>query len=247
MSVNFVDASAQYLNCSAPLNTVRPMTIGCWYNMPADASSHGLAILYETSGWAGWEFYADNDDVTTRLGQWTGSATQGTATVTSTRGEWNFAVARLIAAANKRVANLYPGGTSHAQSTSTSNPAASTNIAIGSVLDTGGLGPKANGRIAEWWMTNTDIQPDGGQLSDALLMQLAYRGPFSVPHVAQAVVEYRSFRKGAGTGSDVPGEVYQRGNQRTWTEVNGPIALGDHPPLYSNYVRPNQTRRLLVV
>lgn len=224
------------------------MTVGCWYNANVATHNHHIFSLYEAAGFTGWEFYISSDDITTRLGWWTGSATQGTATCTSTRDGWNYIIGRLISTSNKRIANLSPAGPQHAVNTSSTTPGALTTLAIGVGLGTGALSAnRSNAFIAEWFMTDTDIQPDGLQLSDDLLWQLAFRGPWSVPHVARSVIEYRSFRTGAVAVDDSPSDTYQRGNLRAWSAVNGPLKTADGPPISTNYVRPNQVPRLLVI
>lgn len=244
MGVKFTAASIQSVICSEPKLTTRPFTIACWYNAPI-GGEQVLTVVRDTAATQrGWEFYCHSDDITTRLTWWTGTATQGTATATSTRGEWNFAVARLIGQSSKRIANLYPGGISHGNSTTSTSPVALNTVEIGGwdgVVNFDGV-------IAEWWMADIDVQPDGGQMSDNLLRQLAYKGPFSVPHVASAVVEYRSFWQGIGSNEDRAGHVYQKGGRRLFTAVNGPT-IGEHPPLAPDYVRPGPylKPRVLVV
>jgi hypothetical protein len=97
--------------------------------------------------------------------------------------------------------------------------------------------------ISEFWYTNTDIQPDGAQLNDDLLRQLAYGGPFSVPHVAANLIEYRSFRKVIESDQDeaVGDGVYWGGaGRQVWTNTNG-VTRGPHPPLPGWYAKPNRT------
>lgn len=93
------------------------------------------------------------------------------------------------------------------------------------------------GQIAEIWYTNTDIQPDGAQLQNSTLRQLAFNGPFSLPHIAKDIVEYRSFRSRLDSRQDTPEEVYHRGLRQTWTNTNG-VTLGPHPPAVENQEGP---------
>lgn len=244
MGALFTAASLQAVICSEPKLTTRPLTIGCWYKANV-GGEQAITVIHDTAATQrGWELYCHPDDITTRLTWWTGTATQGTATATSTRGEWNFAVARLIGQSSKRIANLYPGGISHGNSTTSTSPVALNTVEIGGwdgVVNFDGL-------IAEWWMADIDVQQDGLQLSDNLLRQLAFRGPWSVPHLVPAIVEYRSFWQGIGSNEDRPGHVYQRGGRRLFTAVNGP-AVGEHPPIASGYARPGPSLkpRMLVI
>lgn len=98
--------------------------------------------------------------------------------------------------------------------------------------------------IAEFWCTNTDIQADGGQLDNTFLSQLAFGGPFSVPHVASAVVEYRSFRVHPSLND--PYETYSDYGGQTWTN-NGAATTGPHPPLPYWYVKPGQNNKVLTI
>ena len=99
-------------------------------------------------------------------------------------------------------------------------------------------------RVGELWYTNTDIQPDGAQLDDNLLRQLAYGGPFSVPCCAKDIIEYRSFRKVIESNQDeaVGDEVYWGGaGRQVWTNTNG-VTRGPHPPLPGWYRKPADSR-----
>lgn len=93
-----------------------------------------------------------------------------------------------------------------------------------------------SGDIAEYWMTNTDIQPDAAQLQDATLRQLAYNGPFSVPRVAANLVDYRSLRASLGSNQDVQDGGLFDGpyGRQVWVNTNS-AKLGPHPPLAPDY------------
>lgn len=79
------------------------------------------------------------------------------------------------------------------------------------------------------------------------LHQLARLGPFSLPHIAKDIIEYRSLRSGLISGDDKPDEVYWgKQRQADWINTAG-VILGDHPPLYPGYVKPGQIIRPLVI
>lgn len=87
------------------------------------------------------------------------------------------------------------------------------------------------------WYTNTDIQADGEQLQDSTLRQLAFGGPFSLPHIARDIIAYRSFEDCLDSSQDRPGSVYHRGARQVWTNTNG-VTLGPHPPAAIWYDKP---------
>lgn len=117
---------------------------------------------------------------------------------------------------------------------------------MGLGTDGGGTQP-FTGRLAEFWCTNTDIQADNAQLQDWMARQLAYGGPFSVPHIVKDIVEYRSLRVFPESRGDRGTEVYHgKFGRQTWANTNG-VTTGPHPPLPYWYVKPGQTQRQLVI
>ena len=94
------------------------------------------------------------------------------------------------------------------------------------------------------WYTNTDIQSDGLTLDANLVRQLAYFGPFSLPHIAKDIIEYSSFRAGFNQ------EVYFGSVRRPILQMNGSapfICPWKHPPLASLYVLPWETKQFLPI
>ena len=244
MGAKFVASSAQYIRCATPDLTTRPITIGCWYKAAGDGTEQCLTSIHDTQATErGWELFAHTGNITTRMTWWTGSATQATAIVTSTRDEWNYVICRLIARTSKRMTNLsMSGGITHANNTGATDPVALNTVDVGGWSGSVTL----NGALAEWWMADIDIQADGLELNESLFLQLAYKGPFSVPHIVPAIVEYRSFWQGIDSNEDRPGHVYQRGGRRMFTAINGPT-IGEHPPISGNYVRPGQSYTRMVL
>jgi hypothetical protein len=127
---------------------------------------------------------------------------------------------------------------SHGANAGTRTPASLIKWTVGALNNNGTPEAFLDGLVGEFWTTNTDISADAGQLPDWLVQQLAYGGPFSVPHIAKDIVDYRSFRSGLASDQDRVGEGYPgRFGRRTWSNVNG-VTLGAHPPLPANYARP---------
>lgn len=238
----------QYIEQVGALDTVRPFTIGAWYRCRT-TSTASIFGLTETVGNTGFNVYCTSTGVSTAISWWTGTATSGTGSAVSTRNEWNYVCARFVATANKWISNITPDAIYHTQQTSSRTPGALNTLRFGgSIATVAGTISGFDGDLAEVFFADADIQPGGLQLHDNILLQLAFNGPWSLPHLARNIVEYRSLRHGAGTNADdVPGDDYQRRGLRTWTEVNGPIMAGEGPPISANYVRPNQVPRLLMV
>jgi len=245
MAASFDNASLQRLvNSASPITAYYPHTAACW--------------VYPTTTGADRIIYAASNGTSSQSclleqsssNQWGIAAVAGgtlnpTLVGTVTANAWFFVIGRFISATNRRLAVLQPdGSTVHAQNTLSRNPTAPTTLTLG----TNGSGTSAfGGRIGEFWCTNTDIQADNAQLQDWMLRQLAYGGPFSVPHIAKDIVDYRSFRVFPESRGDRVGEVYHgRFGRQTWTNTNG-VTIGAHPPLPYWYARPGQVRSQLVI
>jgi hypothetical protein len=76
------------------------------------------------------------------------------------------------------------------------------------------------------------------------IMQLAHRGPFAVPGMANTLLEYRTFRKGSRIFD--PETDFRRGDNSELVAfaVNGQT-MTPHVPLSPLYRRPNKARRVL--
>lgn len=233
MSAKFVSASSQHIQNTSPPITDYPFTVGMWVQ-PADVT--GDKFFFEAVGGTN-NVNLYRGTTTFILEVNSAQAVAGTAVANS----WSFVVARLISATNRRLAVLNPtGATSHAQDTVSNAISGVTTLDIGG----GFIGLYWNGLVARYWMTNTDIQPDAAQLQDGTLRQLAYGGPFSVPHIAGDILEYRSFRK--HPTRDEVGEVYygSKGMQ-TWALTGA--TTGIDPPLPYWHVNPGQNKHVLMI
>ena len=237
MGVRFVSASAQTLTCATHPITAFPVTVGLWVR-PLTAATRGLWSLGDSGVATQYIRLGQNATGNTwNLSAQSGGTSDTLSIGVATASQWAFMVGRFISATNKRLSVLqYDGSIVGGQrTTSRAFPTSADSIVLGSTV--GGTA-EWNGYLAEVWYTNTDIQADGGVLSEATLRQLAYGGPFSVPHIAKDIIEYRSFRKGLISNTDEEGEVYSGKNGRqTWTNTNG-ATLDIHPPLPGWYKRP---------
>lgn len=241
MSASFVAASSQRLVNSASPITAIPFTMGFWTNTP-NTTGQIIAGIWDTG--------TDNNYFRlVKTTQFSISAAAGGPESSSAAGTvapntWQFLVGRFISATNRRLAVLNAdGSTAHVQNTTSRTPSGFDTMAIGAHE---GSIPALflDGRVAEFWVTNTDIQPDAAQLRDALLFQLAYGGPFSVPYIAKDIIEYRSLRKAPASYADDMGEVFHGPlGRQVWTNTNG-VTIGPHPPLPYWYAKPPDARPL---
>jgi hypothetical protein len=167
---------------------------------------------------------------------------------TVTFDKWHFGVFRFIAATNRKGDILLADGSVGQISGSTSRtPTATPNVmALGAAVGAS-VGLNFDGQIAEFWITNTDIQPDAAALKFDTLHKLALCGPFSIPHIAKDIIEYRSFRKAPASDADEANEVFHGAlGRQTWSNVGG-VTVTAHPPLPYYYAEPGQTIRNLTI
>lgn len=156
---------------------------------------------------------------------------------------WFYIVGRVISDTNRQISVLSADGIISTASNAVSTSTTKARMSIGADCSTAGAN-YADGGIAEWWITNTDIQPDGAALQNSTLRQLARGGPFSIPHVASAVVDYRSLRNALGSDQDEQPDYFSGAKGRqTWVNTGG-VILGAHPPfLAPEYERPGDLIR----
>lgn len=227
MSASFTSASSQrLLNTVAPVTTM-PLSIGMWVNPTVDATQ----VIASVCASANSNHYYEMRMVSglfLQIASAAGASAGSTSVSGITLGQWYYFVARFISSTSRRMSVLYSNGSiSHAVNTTDRTPTV-TRMALGA-RDASTASLFFDGSVAEFWVANVDIQPDGAQTQDALVRQLAYGGPFSVPDVRDNIVSYRSFRSSLGSDQDKPNEVWSPAPQ-TWTNTNG-VTLGPHPPL----------------
>jgi hypothetical protein len=238
MSLSVAVASTQRaVNASSPITTY-PFSLGLWH-YPFDVSTtRGIWSLCNSGANDLNQFYLWNN-----TGTWTFSARDGVSISSNTvagatANAWAYLFVRAISATNRWLSVLKPDGSiAHSNNVTSRDPSGCNQMSLGSRED---ATPDifGNGRSAEFFITDTDIQPDAAQTSEPFIRQLAYRGPFSVPSIKKDIVEYRSFRSFAPT-SDKWNEVYygKKGRQ-TWTNTNA-ATIGPHPPAAEGYVQPH--------
>jgi hypothetical protein len=249
MAANFASASSQRLeNAVLPLvSTGYPFTIGTWVYPTTTAADRTIWSIADTAVTNHWfELRQGATDVWT-LASASGGTTNSINAGTVTANNWFFVLCRCISATSRRITVLDGNGEITLGFNSTSRaPTGLDAITIG-CRKTSATSQFMDGMIAEFWLTNTDIQADGASQQPAMMRQLAYGGPFSVPHIAKDIIEYRSLRKYPSSEADGLEEVFHGAPGRlTWTNTNG-VTIGPHPPLPYWYEKPGQRRTPLIV
>jgi len=230
-------------NAASPI-TAYPFTIGCLVMPTATpGAAAGVYSVCDTGAATNYWALALNSANGLRIDSNAAGSVQTTTILTVTNSHWYYTLLRFISATNRRASVLSDDGTiSSAQNTVSSTPTSIARIQLG---DLSSAGLNFTGRIAEFWYTNTDIQPDGGALENELLWQLALGGPFSVPHIAKDIIEYHGMRAEV-LADNGPDDYYGAFGRQIWTAA-GTVSIGPHPPLPYWYVKPGQNLRLLPI
>lgn len=232
MSAFFASASTQFLGNATTQILTYPFTVGLW----AQATTTGaLKTLFTNGSSSVADRFCLIQTVANAWGIFavTGAGSSSTANAgTVVANQWVYLIGRFINATNRRIAVLTTDGiVSHAQAVFSTSPTP-TRMSLGNRWSSI-IAEYFDGSIAEFFITNTDIQPDGLQLSDQLLRQLAYAGPFSVPHIANNIVDYRSLRQSLSSNTDNMNEYLgNRGLPNLWANTNG-VIIGPHMPFIS--------------
>lgn len=240
MSAQFVAASSQYFSLATPPVTATPYTIAMWFMADAlPGTSQTLWALNSNTNTDNNKGYISAANL---VGFYDG-ANVATAT-TASLGTWYFGLWRGITSSSKRLSVLGADGSVNHASIALSEVLYNATFTLGGADLGAGFVQGLTGKIAEYWITGTDIQADGAQTQDALLWRLAYGGPFSVPHIAKDIIEYRSLRSSLAANNEKGDEVYWGGGgRRAWVN-NGTALLGPHPPLPYWFARPRLTPQI---
>lgn len=246
MAVSF-EGTSSYIKLDTEIIEAVPFTIGMWI-LPRSVSALQYVVGTGDTGSSSAGFSVR----ISATGQWIINATSGGVSSEGTiagaiANSWSYVLARFITTTNRRMSVLFPDGSiSHAQNTTSRTPLAAE-------IDHWTIGARelatasqfVNGQVAEFFLSDADVQVDGAQTDAALVRQLAYGGPFSIPHVVNNIIEYHSFRVDP-TKPRLGEDFYGRAGIQSWAAAGTPAA-GPHPPLPYWFVRPNQTKRLLLV
>jgi hypothetical protein len=234
MGAFFTAASSQKLATpSVPIVTY-PFTVGMWVN-PSVALSGSSKAIWSISVDANNYFLVYWSNGLSALAcQMTNATVSGACSsgLAPTVGRWNYVLARYISSTNRRCSAMSPDGTvSHGSDTTGGADPVGTMVetAFGSVASL----LYWDGGIAEFFLWDGDIWPDGGAAPDWFIRQLAYRGPFSLPGRTRNIVEDKSLRGTLEAGR--VGESWSGPKGRIlWSNTNG-VRLGPHPVLLGGY------------
>lgn len=243
MAIAFVGASTQYLSNSAPPAFAYPFTVGLWVkhtNVGSTTTMWSWADTGSTTEYCGiWQVSGGSVQVRINTG-----ATLGAITLAGSASLWTFVLARFISATNRRASSYVLGNAiAHGNNATNITPTGIDTMALGAHV-TSSVSQALTGSIAEFWWASSDVQNDGAQADNALVYQLATRGPFSVPHIAPNIVEYHSFRRSIDLYGDLRRESYfgPQGRQ-VWSPTNSPTTAS-HVPLPAQYATPLGSRNL---
>lgn len=247
MAALFTAASTQALTNAAPAVVDYPITVGFWFLPPANPASNAtLWSLSDTATTSNYfKIYVNSSGNFNLSASTTASGALITTTsVAMTQDRWTYVMGRFISSTNRRIQTLLPTGQiDAAQGTGSRVLAGMDTMTVGAMTHTSTI-EHCSGSIGEFWYANADVQPDGAAIQDSLMWQLAYGGPFSVPHIADKIVEYRSFLESPTVNK--LGLVYSIGALPTWINTNG-AGIAAHPPLPYWYVKPGQNLKPLVI
>jgi len=244
MSAAFPSGATNNIKNVAPFVVNVPLTVGFWAYPTATGTLRTLFCLGDT----GADTYLSINQTSGNLWQITATAAGSANNATTgavTANSWFFIVGRFISATNRRLAVLAPDGSASAVQATTSRTMSSIDtMTLGQRLSSTSNQPFA-GRLANFWYTNNDVQPDGAALTDSLLRQLAYGGPFSVPSIANTIIEHRSLRTNPINGESSDISVGGGAPAQNWANTSG-VTIGAHPPLPYWYANLQQTKRATV-
>ena len=235
MALRLTSSSSQFLTRTFPLATY-PFTVGYTQNPYTAGVGGGVWGLGD-----GILFTIMADHRATQWGFYNGISNNSIGDSQS-YGRHYYVLIRCVAADNLWMAILNPDGSVTHNNITTTTPAIGGPITEYIGQNISFASAWFNGAFAEYFLTSSDVQGDGAQTNEALLRQLAYRGPLSVPHIKKDIIEYRSFR--SRTVHDLAGEVYfgAKGRQ-AWTNTNG-VTVGPHVPhaypANKRYIRPGK-------
>lgn len=261
MALSF-NGSSQYLKNTQNLLTAFPFCVGMWVRPLALPPSFTSAYVWSmTDGSATptnqfglelstigssslWSIIAQSSSAGP-----TAFSAIGSGSYRPTVNVWGFVLGIFISAASTAIFTLNeqgaPAGGGGSASISPSGLTGEYLAALGASTPS----TFANVQIAEFWKASVNPAASMTSVSNSPAMhvvrELAFKGPFSVPHVAEALTDYRAFDKPPG-GYDI-GDAYLAGaRQSNWQAVGSPT-LARHPSLRSDYARLAPGRPLVMI
>lgn len=255
MSGLFVGANTVYLRNAAPKITDYPFSAGAWVNLAAVGTvNRNIFSLVDTGTTNNYlHIRMSNAELLGVAAQAGGTSATASVATALTANTWNYVVGRFISSTNRRISVLFStGAIEHASDNLSRAPTSLDNLQIGHTIGGSQISSGWDGYLAEIWYAAGDVQPNSAANTDAsLLRQLAFYGPFSVPHLAGNIVEYLPFRSSVPTGDrySEPGYYFAEMPRPTWTIGFGAAAvtLAPHPPYVNKYVLPKTPSGLVAV
>lgn len=250
MAVVFASASTQYLQNSAPPAFAYPFTVAMW-TLPGGLLANRTFWVWSDNTTTNNYFEIGTTGAGATLFNAQAGASLATTNTTGSTGQAIYIIARVISATEKRLASMLSstGVIGQANTATNVTPTGLNTMALGARIDSGGASRAWDGRISEFWWTSNDVGLGGGNLDASLIRRLAREGPFSVPHVADNLVEYRSFRNSLqAPGGDSRETYFGEFGSQVWSSVNGPTLQSGAVALSSLYARPlkrNNLRRFM--
>ena len=234
MSASFIATNSSYLAVASPLISTTPFTVGMWVNFSVEDALNRTIFSLSDSGTSTnflrlimteFERFAIGANAA-------GTEQIGTASLTIIPAQWHFILGRFITAANRRLEILYSDGrVENIVNSVTVSPTGLDNMTVGALSTSVGITIEGSwdGKISEFWYTNSDVRLVGTAIPKNELIKFAFDGPFGFPHIANKIIEYRSFRKTLVSDQDQGDDVYWGGFGRArW--ANNQVTLGPHVP-----------------
>lgn len=237
MAASF-DGTASYLSSTTAPIINAPLSVGAWVLFTSTGASSCFFALTLAASAESFSFRKDATNHMVIRSNSAGAATDTTAVTADAVNTWVYVVGRCITSTNRRLSVLHPDGAiEHVQGTASKTPTGMDAVNIGGIVANGSAQLFWPGLVAELWYTNTDIQPDAGQLDDNMVRQLAYHGPYSVPNIPSDLIEYHGMRSSLPTYRRPEESGLGKFGHKIWTNNSG-VGLGHHPPLPYEYDRP---------
>jgi hypothetical protein len=171
-----------------------------------------------------------------------------TLSVVPANASWLYMLIRRnanIFALSTIVNNGYQSGTAALAATNTTVTKTYLGGAGPNYIGQGGFTASAGALVAEYFSAPFDVEPGSGAVSQTLTEQLAYQGPFSLPHLVPNIYEYQSLRSHLPPATN-RGETFVGAQAAIVSYTNSGLVPGIHPPLSPTYVRPGQNKTMLI-
>lgn len=248
MGLRYAPSLTSHLTVASSVITTYPFSVGAWFQ-PLDVA--GTYTVFSIS-----DITTDNTFLSIRQSVATlvisaaagGPANNATISNALTSGEWSYFVGRFISATNRKLAIWTPTQSTviqHATTGTSRNPAGLDSVSWG-VRWSALPGEYLNGTLAGCWWTDSDIQADGAQLQDAMLLRLAKFGPLGIPHIRNNLIEYWPRNPIGGRRNSFPDMDYYSGRfgRQAWLTTNGaPWGFASAPwMVHHNRVPPRDAR-----